>query len=657
MGEGIPSGDDQYWHLIYNYDLLYCFDHGYFGISPNHTFLGLLGYNTFLFYAPFPHYAVALFAYCFRFMGVNITFSLKFFAILSTYFSGVIVYKLAKKILKEENIAIAFGLAYIFFPYRIWNFLYRAAFSEGIALGILPLFFYGIYSLLHDKEFHIYNFVYTVLGASLLVLSHPFTALVSVIAAIALIISELPLTVSFLKKKKNLICSLISILLILGIISFYFFPMREALSSGYYRMSDAKAVWTDYESVQYRLFQTPQFSGFINFSWLDFVKEKYHWNTGLDTSSNWTREIILFLSFSILGVTILFLGKKFKKEKIAYLASIASILFPLIFLPRIEVRLATIILILSLLFIEIKNYKVDEPYFSFSLKETKKLALNPAPYVLIALLTITLLFLYNKDIWEIAPAILRNCQFPFRFWGIFGFLAILLGLYLLKPLSKNTFLPHLAIIGATLLYVLAQAPIDKRIALNNGNTFLNEPNLSSVKRATKIGVMNEYMPKVFYEQNYVPTYSNSLYFSVRNKILYTHNYSWDIRDFQTSFLYGNGDFNITSINSPEMTFNTTITENAYLQIEQFYYDGYQITLENSNASISIIPQYEDGLIAFKLPKGTYKGKLFYVGSKSYQIARPFLYLSLAIIATTPIVNLLLEERKMKEDFLFAFKRQ
>lgn len=268
-GAGFPHGDDSTWHLVYSYDLVYGFEHGFFGIGPNHLLMGSLGYNVFLFYAPFPHYLAALLKYAFSFADSQITVTLKFVALASVYFSGVVTYKLAKKMTGDWRIALAAALAFIFYPYRVMNLLYRDAYCEGVAEGLIPLLFYGIYSLLHDEEFKITNYLATILGVSLLVLSHPFTALVSVFSVAIYALANPKKLAIYLKKKSTWIAVPISVLLIFGLIGPYFFPMMAALGTGYYRMSYPEAVWTNVEFLIKALDGSFKYSGFLNWGWLD----------------------------------------------------------------------------------------------------------------------------------------------------------------------------------------------------------------------------------------------------------------------------------------------------------------------------------------------------------------------------------------------------
>lgn len=655
--EGIVGGDDSYWHLIYNYDLIYGFKHGFDGVTPNHLFLGTLGYDTFLFYAPFPHYFSAFLTICFSFMGATIPKTFKFMAIASTYFSGIVTFKLVRKITKDDNLSLIAGIAYIFFPYRIFNFLYRAAFCEGVALGFVPLLFYGVYSLLHDEEFHFSSYLAAISGVSLLVLSHPFTALTSVVACLFIILADFKLLIKFLKKKINVIFLFISILLIFGLISFYLFPMASALNSGYYRMSDPKAVWTDLDSVINSINKSSSFSGFLNFPWLDLIKDKYHWRTTTDSKLSWSMEILFFLLFSIISIFVLYVGKKKNKRKLALSLAIVSSLIPLFFSPRIEVCLATCLFIVALIFFENKNDAFEEANYNLR-KEINKSIKNPEIYIISILLIVTLLYLYSDKIWQISPSIFRNCQFPFRFWGIFGMLSILLIAIICKPFkNKKTFAEGMLVLS-TLLLILNMGPVDKRIAYENGNGFTSIVNDDYVKKSKKIGVMNEYMPRVFYDDTYESDYPNSLYYSTKLMIRYTHDYNWDIDGYRHAFLKGSGDFKVTYLNSPELNFKVSVNEDCLIQLQQFYYDGYEVNLYSKGQNIKITPCYIDGLLSFSIPKGQYEGELRYVGSFSYRVARPFLYSSIGVLFALGVTCSEIERNKKRNiNCFYSFKRK
>jgi hypothetical protein len=103
---------------------------------------------------------------------------------------------------------------------------------------------------------------------------------------------------------------------------------------------------------------------------------------------------------------------------------------------------------------------------------------------------------------------------------------------------------------------------------------------------------------------------------------------------------------LASLKSPSATFNATITSaTGLVQIPQFYYDGYQITLtQNDQTIVSETGEYVDGLLAFKVVEGTYTIHVDYVGSKTYRVGRVFFYLSIPLTVSLGVLGIYLKRK-------------
>lgn len=92
------------------------------------------------------------------------------------------------------------------------------------------------------------------------------------------------------------------------------------------------------------------------------------------------------------------------------------------------------------------------------------------------------------------------------------------------------------------------------------------------------------------------------------------------------FLEGEGDFRITSLNSPEATFEAEVlSEEALVQLPQFYYDGYVLEWKSAlpdAAQGSQKGENVDGLVSFRLKQGAYTLSLRWKGTTSYQVFSP-----------------------------------
>ena len=655
-GDVINTGDDVWWHLIYTWDLNYGMDHGFSGISTSHTFFGFMAYDTYLFYAPFPHYFVIVLYRFFRDAGATIVGTLKFTAILSVFLSGIFTYWLALKLTnKNVGLSLAAAIAYVFMPYRLYNFFYRMAYCEAIAQMFIPMLFLGLVGILHDKEFRISNYIYTLLGVALLVLSHPFTALITVAAALVFILANILNVIRVLKDWRNILAASLSILFIVGLIAFYFFPMQAALKTGYYRMSDPEAMWMTVDNLLYYIPYSYSFSGLLNSSWL--VKWISEGHTALgETPESWMWDIILFLVFSGASIFALNFFEKKEHKTLAIVLAIGLALTPIIFTRREEVLLAIMIFVFALLFVHM-HQEEQEALNGTLLQRVKETARNPEIYVLIGVMVLGFLYLFAPFMWENSPEILRNCQFPFRFWGLVQFLVIIILVYVAKPFLKWNFVREIGIGLACFVFVVCQGPVDKRIAYvadwNNGAVW-GEPDLWMVQATDRIGVMNEYMPNVFYETGYVSKYSNSLYPTIRQQIIVTHKYTWDPEEYIVpAVLEGEMEIEVTEINSPNVNLHITVTsDEALYQLQQFYYDGYVATY-SGGSTYQAEGEYIDGLVAFKAKKGEYDVKIEFVGSKIYRFTRPLFYISVVGVTAmglgfTFVPKIVAAKRRKKE---------
>ncbi|MBQ1879137.1 MAG: hypothetical protein II158_02095, partial [Bacilli bacterium] len=267
-------------------------------------------------------------------------------------------------------------------------------------------------------------------------------------------------------------------------------------------------------------------------------------------------------------------------------------------------------------------------------------------------------YLFVPFMWEHSPAILRNCQFPFRFWGIVQFAIIMLLVYFSTPFLSFKPTKEIAVALSCFVFVICMGPVDKRIAYasswNNGALW-GEPNISYVQVCDKIGVMNEYIPNVFHDESYTSKYSNSLYSKIRTQILYSHNYNWDPEKYIVpAVLEGEATIEVGEINSPNVNLHITVTsDECFYQLQQFYYDGY-IASYSGDTSYEAEGEYVDGLVAFKAKKGEYDVKIQFVGSKAYRIARPFFYISVVGVVAMgagfkyiPVLNAYLKRKKAK----------
>lgn len=617
----ITSGDDITWHRAYVYDLVYGWRNGFNGISTGHILLGNLGYNIYTFYAPMSHYAVGTLS----FMGMRIIDAWKFVSILSVFLSGVWTYKLALLFTKDKGIAIALGLAYIFSPYRIYCFLYRAAFSEAFAQAFIPLLLLGVFKILKEETPKVSGYLAAIAGGACLILSHPFTALLSGILAVLMILANAKNVIRIAKQKITWVYLPISLVLLGSIVAFYMIPMQQALSTGYYRMSDEVAVWTDVDHLIRDIAKTPQFAGYLYPTWLQTYTGTYPG----ETAASWAWDIGIYLFAAATAISVLsIMRKKGKRDLGLAIATIIS-LAPALILTREEMLFAVPLFTITMVLFTLTEDRKEAECFSLK-KELLSEARNPEIYVLLIAMVVCFLYLYVPFMWQYSPSVLRKAQFPFRFWGVLNFILVLVVLLVARRFAHFKATKYVVLASAVLWYTLCMGPVDKRTVYYNHGGNAGEPDTAFVMSLTRIGVMNEYMPRVFYDTGYTSKYSNSLYYTIRNEVLHTHKWQFGAGQYLApAFLEGSGTATITSLNSPDGVFEVSVnSESALVQLPQFYYDGYVASLSGSSTG-NVNGEYVDGLVCFRLSKGTYTMNVSYVGPQSYRVLRPFFYVGVA----------------------------
>lgn len=150
--DGLIAGDDTWFHLPQIQDVYYGMRHGFWGLSPNHQSVGTIGIYVYQFYGPFPHYSSAFLLYLFNPLGMDSLSALKTATVLSILVSVFYSFALGKKVTGNRVGGLVAGVSYAFNPYRIFCSFRRGAFAEVVAIAFIPMIFYGLYRILHDRK-------------------------------------------------------------------------------------------------------------------------------------------------------------------------------------------------------------------------------------------------------------------------------------------------------------------------------------------------------------------------------------------------------------------------------------------------------------------------------------------------------------------------
>ncbi len=649
LGANLPNGDDSLAHRLWSWDLSYGWSNGFFMVTPSHTLMGNLGLGTYLFYGPLSHFMVAFLHLILPFMSINTCW--KFFTILLTFLMGSWMYMLGRKITKSDILGLTLALCLIFAPYRINCLLYRAAYPESFALSFYPLIFLGVHELGH-KDYRPSAFLSCVIGVSCCLLCHPFTGMVGIIVALVYLLCCPKGFIGLFKSKRNIAFTASTIALILCLVSFYVFPMLHYLNSGLYNVSDNQLMWTNYDHLASSTLNSDQFSGFLRPYWIEYLNPTTYklTNTHNETWLSWCLDYVYFAFFGGAGVFFAcYLSKKGHPMLGASLGVGASCL-ALIFTQRPEMRLVVPIFSLALLLISTsEESRLSKDEFK---RDEAKILKDPSFYWALIAFVVCLLLVYVGVLWKVVPSFFYTAQFAWRLWGMAMFLAVMIIGFIAMPFRKKKATAGIIALIAGISFLSCMGIIDKRFCIQTGQSGSQEPSLSLSQRTRKQGAQNEYVPQVFRDSTYVSEYPSSLYKEIRAEI-YTRSditYKWGMEDYiDPAFLEGEGSFVITSLNSPEATFQVTVnSETALVQLPQFYYEGYELRLSGeSNYTVEGINV--DGLVSFRLKQGTYTASLKWVGLLSYRIGVPLFFVGIAGCAAMYFVPLGIDIHKKRKE--------
>ncbi len=635
LGE-IPGGDDSLCHLSWIYDVLYGFQHGFF-FSTDHLLEGIFATNSHLYYAPFAHYSIAINAYLFSWTGIQITEAIKLTTVEVSFLGAIYAYLLGKKIGNNREFGLAFGLLFLFFPYRLYDLMYRFALAEGFAISFIPMIFYGLYRMCHEKELKPSPFVSIVIGASLLVLTHPLTAAMVALACIVFVLANLKNLIQAQKRSPFfLLYFAIMVILIVLLVAFFVFPMQKAMKEGLLRISDPETMRSTLETVQKSIYDDSFFrAGFLDFKWRD----RYVGNEGgKDSAANW----ILGLCFFPLSCSFVIVGDFFTRKYLGNKGWWQLLEIPitclLAFLPmilshqRVEIDIALGFFCIAFFAQRYFRYGLHPQEYEEMRREKfspKAYYQNGDLYASIIVFSLGLVYLFVPQVWAYLPSQAYYIQFAFRLWAITIFAAMLLLFALVKPFANKGWMRSVILAISCFFFAIAQAPVDKRIwAIEKGNGWSSDPDVKTLVNQRYWTWNSEYVPMIFLSNDYVPTYEKSLYYTV-SKIQKDATYGrksgpyWPVgkEEYITpAILEGKGSITVLDVNTPSVDFEVTIEEDALIQIPQFYSDGYAVKAIDQNGKKTDCPiSNVDGLVAFRVPKGEATLQVRYIGTKGQRI--------------------------------------
>ena len=323
-------------------------------------------------------------------------------------------------------------------------------------------------------------------------------------------------------------------------------------------------------------------------------------------------------------------------------ACIAAFAFPLIFQVRVEIYLAILISLILYFFISFLVNKLPD-----STEQYVPLYKSIDLYFLIVASIITLALIFVPWAWKLVPPIMYNGQFPWRMYSMLSFLIAMLASLIFSHLKTNKIALTITSVIACGLMTMTMGTLEKRVIFeHNPTAIITQDGEQFAKGIKYSGAQNEMMPQVFYEDGYTVTYTNSLYSTVRSRVLSQRDFIYDLESYiKPAVLEGTGEVDIYEYNTPNNKFHVNITsETALVQFPQFYYDTYEV--KQDGKTISKV-QNVDGLIAFTLKEGTYDIALSFKPCKAYQITIPLFYIGAFLLASGGVFGYIYRKKLMK----------
>ena len=641
---GIAGGDDIDFHLSMVNDVIYGIKHGYFGLSTNHLFMGGFAFYNLGFYGPVTHYGAGLFVILFEWAGATPLVGLKFMIITSGLLGGIYMYKLAYKMSNGHRaVALISAILFIFLPYRIFCALARCAFAESIAMALIPMVFYGAYSFLHDKEYRVEPYVAFAIGAAIIVLSHPFTGLITAIFGVLYFLFNIKAIYNKRKNYPALISLGATVIITASLVLFYVTNTAYYDSLDYYNVSDEVRQWTTYEHVAYETSRSYDFSGFLNLIYITRSQGAYWWNDENVSSLLFSTALYFVSMICAVVIDIVLRPLKYSKFYRHLSAIIVALVFPIIFNVRVEIYLAVAISLIVYFFISFLIRKLP-----VSKEENEPLYKNIDLYFLVISIIICLILIFVPTSWYFVPSILYKGQFAWRMWSITAFLvAMLVALLLSRFKNYQGVLIGAAVVTSSIVTV-TMGTLEKRVYYEvKPDDIIVEDGYEYAKKIKYSGVQNEMLPQIFEKDDYVSDYSNSLYTKVKKAIHSHGNFFYSKEEYYNpAFLEGTGTIEIYEYNSPNNKFHVDITtDTALVQLPQIYYKGYSVY---SGSTLLGEAKNVDGLVSLELHKGTYDIALNFKSSLAYQITRPLFYIGAFSLVAGGVFGLIYRTKLMKK---------
>ena len=162
------------------------------------------------------------------------------------------------------------------------------------------------------------------------------------------------------------------------------------------------------------------------------------------------------------------------------------------------------------------------------------------------------------------------------------------------------------------------------------DTYYTNDVLSLFEDAGSIGWQKEYLPSIYQDSSYTSQYSNSLYYQVLAMLddtddsldlltdSNTNSLSISDNTFEPVVLTGDANISVTYKYGSHIKLNVVATTQTLIQLPLIYYNGYSITITDSNNQSYTISPYNpeeiDYFVGFGISEGEYSVSVNYTGT-------------------------------------------
>lgn len=564
---------DNAFHYAQIQDLYDSIRSGNFNYYLNYETANYLGVGVRLMYGSFSHLITALIGIIIIPFGMSLTAAMKIVIMISMIISSIYTYKLAYKITNSQVSSILSAALFVLFPYRFCLIYVRNAYAETLALSIVPIVFLGVYEIINNYSSSRKPYFRTIIGMTLLILTHNITAFYTAIFVIVYALCSFNKLYKHLKDKNLYLNILCSIIFILTLSSWFLLPLLESKKTGLYRVFDSEAMRTGLDAViSSSKSSMAYFTCGLNF--------KYFNN---------------FFIFSLLGISlsasIAFLSLYFEKRSrrnliilvIFIISFVASFVFS--FFCNVDyVVYSSMVIVLIAYFspfktIKAKNKWQDLIVFGF-------------------LSVLVILLIFCGQIWKALPSIFYNIQFSWRLFGFLGlFLAIFIGI-LFSILEKRMMIVA-RLFSAVLVGILfvIMKPISTNEYNYSAESNWNE-NYSIKKEDTYYMYSTGWQLEYFTTDFFASTPKSKFWWEIYSNYL-ANEKKGDPVD-HPGLIFGNASFSNYNYNNGVITFKLDNKTESIVEVARVYYKGYHILIKDNAGVIHELEAFNnESYVAFK----------------------------------------------------------